>query len=85
MAGRPPVKKPVRKIVTVSREEEEEEYTDSINTTAEADVHDEVCTTPPNGRAQSPDATQMSWILLPLLCVMTSTKLVVSEAFNLAI
>ena len=68
MASQPPVEKPVPvprttptpKVETVSREEEEEECTDNINTTAEADVHDEVCTTPPNGRAQSPDATQVS-------------------------
>ena len=68
MASQLPAEKPVPvprttptpKIETVSREEEEEEYTDNINTTtAEADVHDEVCTTP-NGRAQSPDSTQVS-------------------------
>ena len=67
-ASQPPAEKPVPvprttltpKIETVSREEEEEEYTDNTNTTtAEADVHDEVCTTP-NGRAQSPDSTQVS-------------------------
>ena len=67
-ASKPPAEKPVPvprtaptpKTETVSEVEEEEEHADNVNATAEADVHDEVCSTPPNDTVQSPDATQVS-------------------------
>ena len=61
-ASQPPAEKPIpvpRTAKTVSKEKEEEEDIDNVNTTAEADAHDEVCTTPSSG-TRSPDNMEVS-------------------------
>ena len=64
MAKQPPAEKPIPvprtipipKTESVSEEEEKDgEDIDNVNTTAVADVHDEVCSTPPSSGTQSPD------------------------------
>ena len=61
-ASQPPAEKPIpvpRTAKTISKEKEEEEDIDNVNTTVEPDVHDEVCTTPSSG-TRSPDNMEVS-------------------------
>lgn len=67
MANQPPAERPIPvprtvpipKTETIAIEEKHEEDTDNVNTTAVADVHDEVCSTPPSSGTQTPDSMQV--------------------------
>lgn len=65
MARQPPTEIPIPLPRTATTPKTEivskEEDVDNVNSTVEADIHDEVCTTPSSG-IQSPDSTQVSWI-----------------------
>ena len=64
MASQPPSERPIpvpRTIPTsiTANEEKDEEDVDNVTTTAVADVHDEVCSTPPSSGVQTPDSMQV--------------------------